>query len=80
MTSCSPLTFARACARIQALFDDEPDLALSLTDLSDVTQLPMSLCTTACASLVNARVLKWSGTATLVRADASPAIERRRTA
>jgi hypothetical protein len=80
MTPCSPLAFERACARIRALYEDDPDLALRLSDLADVTQMSSALCATATASLVNGGVLKWTTTHALIRADAKEATERRRTA
>ena len=80
MTTCSPLAFERVCARIRSLYDADPDLTLSLSDLAELAQTSIPLCASVTASLVNARILKWSHDHLLIRADAVEETERRRTA
>jgi len=80
VTFHSPVAFQRVCAAIETLYEADPDLCLSLSDIADMMHAPMQLCAGAAASLVNARVLKWSNDHLLIREDAVENAEQRRTA
>ena len=76
----SPVIFQALCTTIRRLYDDDPDLSLSLCDVAQITRAPTAACTAATAALVNGRDLKWTAEDRLVRVDSIEADQKRRTA